>query len=209
MRVTRRTVLTAVVAACVLTVASGCSDSNLAPADSADTPAPATTATTATTASTAPAVTATAPAGADDLVSADGDVAGTGTVTSPAVSSSTVVDGSTFVADVQAFAQTLTQFGLTLQAAGEGPDALKQRVSLLRQQLDDMDAAARTMAGYRVGNAELERRRTGIVSSAGDVSLLARRLLDQAQKGDTKGLAATAYNYRAALRRLRDAATGA
>lgn len=204
MRVTRRTVLTAVAAACALAVASGCSDSSLAPPDSAGsaTTAPATTGTTVT-ATVPPTGTAT-----DAGVSADGDVARVEPAATTTAGASTVVDGASFVADVQAFAQTLTQFGLTLQAAGEGPDALRTRIALLRRQLDDLDTAARAMTAYRVGEPELERRRAGIVASAGDVTLLARRLLDQAQNGDASGLAATAYNYRAALKRLRDAATG-
>jgi hypothetical protein len=118
------------------------------------------------------------------------------------------VDTATFVADVQTFAQVLTQFGLTLQAAAEGPDALRARSALMRQQLDDFDAATARMASYTVDVPALEQRRAAIVAASPDISRLGRELLDAAVAGDTAAVTRIAGEFTTALERLRTAATG-
>lgn len=116
------------------------------------------------------------------------------------------VGTATFVADIQTFAQTLTQFGLTLQAAADGPDALKQRSSLLRSQLDSFDEVTAKMGGYTVDVPALETKRAAIVAASPDISRLGRELLDAAEAGDAGRVASIASEFTTALQRLQTAA---
>lgn len=117
-----------------------------------------------------------------------------------------VVSTSVFVADIQTFAQTLTQFGLTLQAAADGPEALKDRASLLRSQLDDFDSVTSKMSGYTVDVPALETKRAAIVEASPDISRLGRDLLDAAEAGDASRVASIASEFTTALQRLQTAA---
>lgn len=117
-----------------------------------------------------------------------------------------VVGTSVFVADIQTFAQALTQFGLTLQAAADGPDALKERSTLLRSQLDDFDRVTTKMAGYTVDVPALETKRAAIVEASPDISRLGRDLLDAAEAGDASRVASIASEFTTALQRLQTAA---
>lgn len=150
--------------------------------------------TTATTATTADVTSTTAGA----------DTSGTDTAIAPG----STVDLATFVGDVQKFAQTLTQFGLTLQAAADGPDALKKRSALLRSQLDEFDAATTRMGSYTVDSPEFEKRRAAIVAASPDISRLGRELLTAAENQDAAGVQRVAKEMTTALERLRSAASG-
>jgi len=116
------------------------------------------------------------------------------------------VGTATFVADIQTFAQTLTQFGLTLQAAADGPDALKKNSTLLRSQLDDFDSITAKMGGYTVDVPALETKRAAIVAASPDISRLGRELLDAAEAGDASRVASIAQEFTTALQRLQTAA---
>jgi len=116
------------------------------------------------------------------------------------------VGTATFVADIQTFAQTLTQFGLTLQAAADGPDALKKNSTLLRSQLDDFDSITAKMGGYTVDVPALETKRAAIVAASPDISRLGRELLDAAEAGDASKVASIAQEFTTALQRLQTAA---
>lgn len=209
MRLTRRRSAAAILAAGALALtAAGCGgdkaeSTTAAPATTAPlstapiTTAPVTTAPPLTT--TTPPLTTTTPATTSSTTPA---------TTPQSTAPGRVVDTATFVRDVQAFAQTLTQFGLTLQAAAEGPDALKARSSLLRQQLDEFDAVTTRMSSYTVDVPTLETRRAAIVAAAPDISRLGRQLLDAAEAGDSSRVTQIASEFTAALERLRTAATG-
>ncbi|MFN8124450.1 MAG: hypothetical protein U0237_18730 [Thermoleophilia bacterium] len=129
------------------------------------------------------------------------------TTSAPPVTPGQTVGTATFVADIQTFAQTLTQFGLTLQAAADGPDALKQRSSLLRSQLDDFDTVTAKMSGYTVDVPALETKRAAIVAASPDISRLGRELLDAAEAGDATKVASIASEFTTALQRLQTAAS--
>lgn len=116
------------------------------------------------------------------------------------------VGTATFVADIQTFAQTLTQFGLTLQAAADGPDALKERSTLLRSQLDEFDRITAKMGGYTVDVPALETKRAAIVAASPDISRLGRDLLDAAEAGDASRVTQIAAEFTTALQRLQTAA---
>jgi|GEM_PF-3253687 len=212
MRLTRRRSAAALLAACSIAFAAGCGGDEAdpttaaAPATAPVTPvAPVTTAPAVTTPPvTTPPVT-TPPVTTPPVTTPP---VTTAPVTSSPSSPGRVVDTATFVQDVQAFAQTLTQFGLTLQAAAEGPEALRARSSLLRQQLDQFDAVAARMGGYTVDVPALESRRAAIVAASPDISRLGRELLDAAEAGDASRVQQIATQFTAALERLRDAATG-
>lgn len=150
----------------------------------------------------------------DDETSTTGTTtASTETVTPPAdttgspVAPGSTVDTATFVKDIQAFAQSLTQFGLTLQAAAEGPEALRARSGLLRQQLDEFDAITARMSAYTVDVPALEQKRAAIVAASPDISRLGRELLTAAEANDEAGVQRIATEFIAALERLRTAAT--
>ncbi|MCB0871902.1 MAG: hypothetical protein H6531_03445 [Actinobacteria bacterium] len=111
-----------------------------------------------------------------------------------------------FVADVQSYAQTLTQLGLTMQAAGSGSAALEKRAPLMRQQLDEFDAKTAKMAGYTVSVESLEVKRAAIVEASPDISRLGRELIDAAEAGDGSKAQSVAAEMQTALQRLKDAA---
>lgn len=136
------------------------------------------------------------------------DTTATTAATDTAVTPGQTVDLATFVGDVQKFAQTLTQFGLTLQAAADGPEALKKRATLLRTQLDDFDAATAKMSSYTVSNPDFEKRRAAIVAASPDISRLGRELLTAAEDQDAAGVQRVAKELTTALERLRTAASG-
>lgn len=118
------------------------------------------------------------------------------------------VSPAAFVTDVQAFAQTLTRFGLTLQAAAEGPEALRARSAAMRSQLDDLDTIVARMGSYRVEAPVLEERRAAIVAASPDVSRLGRELLAAAEAGDSQRVQQVAQEFTGALKRLQTAAGG-
>ena len=118
------------------------------------------------------------------------------------------VDVATFVSDLQDFAQTLTQFGLTLQAAAEGPAALRARSATMRSQLDRFDQITAKMGSYRVDMPSLDARRAAIVAASPDVSRLGRELLDAAEANDAARIQSVAQRFIKAIERLRDAAQG-
>lgn len=118
------------------------------------------------------------------------------------------VSPAAFVTDVQAFAQTLTRFGLTLQAAAEGPEALRARSAAMRSQLDDLDTIVARMGSYRVEASVLEERRAAIVAASPDVSRLGRELLAAAEAGDSQRVQQVAQEFTGALKRLQTAAGG-
>lgn len=193
------TSLTLAVLVCGAGGVAGCSGSSVS----------ATTATTATpTAATGPAATTATVATTAASTTAAATSASASTPATTARPSGGQVDTSTFVTDVQDFAQALTQFGLTLQSAAEGPAALKARSATMRAQIDAMDAVVARMAGYTVNDPAMEERRASIVAAAPDVSRLGRKLLDAAEAGDSAAVQSTARDFMNALNRMKVASGG-
>lgn len=195
----------AVVAGCGTTTAES-------PATTTQATTAATVATTASTptvatSSTAPtfATTPTVPTSATSMTVPTVD---TGTDTGSDTVAGRVVPPGTFVNDVQDFAQTLTQFGLTLQSAAEGPAALRARSATMRGQLDRFDEIVVRMGSYRVEMPALETRRAAIVEASPDVSRLGRELLDAAEKNDSAEVQRVATDFIKAIERLQKAAEG-
>lgn len=151
----------------------------------------------------------TTPTVGTDTTSTFGTTPTVGTDTgSDTVGPGGTVDVATFVSDLQDFAQTLTQFGLTLQAAAEGPAALRARSATMRSQLDRFDQITAKMAGYHVDMPSLDKRRAAIVAASPDVSRLGRELLDAAEANDAPRIQRVAQEFIKAIERLRDAAQG-
>ncbi len=205
---TRAAALALVVGGAGITAGCGGSDSASSTTTAATTAAPTvatstarvetlsvSTVTNTPTLSTAPTTPTTPTTGTTDTTEASTTPGGT-------------VSPATFVTDVQAFAQTLTRFGLTLQAAAEGPEALRARGATMRSQLDDLDRIVARMASYHVEAPVLEQRRAAIVAASPDVSRLGRELLAAAEAGDSQRVQQVAQEFTGALKRLQTAAGG-
>jgi hypothetical protein len=153
---------------------------------------------------TTTSTTATAPV----LTTATTQTETTDTTATTSASPTGEVDATVFAGDVQKLGGNLTQFGLTLQAAAQGPAALAERSTLLRTQLDEFDTIIGRMDGYTVSTPELESRRAAIVASGPDVTSSGRELLDAADAGDASKLNAILPKFTSALTKLQTAATG-
>ncbi len=157
-----------------------------------------------TTSTTTTSTTATAPV----LTTATTSTETADTTATTSASPTGEVDATVFAGDVQKLGGNLTQFGLTLQAAAQGPAALAERSTLLRTQLDEFDTIIGRMDGYTVSTPELESRRAAIVASGPDVTSSGRELLDAADAGDAPKLNAILPKFTSALTKLQTAATG-
>jgi hypothetical protein len=153
-----------------------------------------------TSATTAPAVSVSIPT--ETVLTAP-----TPPTTSTDIAATGEVDAIVFAGDVQKLGGNLTQFGLTLQAAAQGPAALAERSTLLRSQLDDFDAIIGRMAGYTVSTPEFESKRLALVAAGPDVTSSGRELLDAAVAGDVAKLGEILPRFQTALTTLQNAVT--
>lgn len=190
-RFRRPRAVAAVLVACGVALAAGCGgDESVNPTETGIVTETGSTVSTATTGA-ATGTTTVAPGTTTQGTDTEGTTTG-----------SVPVDTATYVRDVQSLAQALTQFGLTLQAASEGPQALRDRSALLRRQLQELDAVAARMSAYTVDAPALEEKRAAIVAATADVTRLGRQVVVAAEAGDHTRVVQLTRQYDAALKAL-------
>lgn len=149
--------------------------------DETDTTATTATAPTAPTTPTAPDTTGTTTAGSGD--------------------------SAAYVADVQAAATALQEFGTLLQSS-TGLEDLQSKIPEARTSLDTFDTAIGRLDGYTLSSAELERQRSGLAETGPDVSDVLRRFLDAVEEGDIGAVQDLVPEVTRTIGEFQSAATG-
>ena len=107
----------------------------------------------------------------------------------------------TLARDMLAFASAISaieddlQAGLEEASAAQDPSPLRARVPGLRAQVAALQEVASRMAGYRVANADFERRRAGMAREAPAYAAVVTRLLDAVEADDAGGFVAAIEQY--------------
>lgn len=111
-----------------------------------------------------------------------------------------------YVADAQAAAGALTEFGQLLQSVS-GVDDLKAKAPAAQEALDEFDAAIAKLGGYTLSDATLEQQRAGLVEEGPKVSDVLRRFVDAATSGDNQAVQSLLPEVMSALQNFSAAAT--
>lgn len=128
------------------------------------------------------------------------------TATAPATTSATTGTDA-YVADVQAAAGALSEFG-TVLSSSTGIDDLKSKVPGARESLDTFDAAIAKLEGYSLGIPRLDEQREGLAATGPKVSDVLRRFLDAAAGGDLAAVQALVPEVTSTIGEFQAAATG-
>ncbi len=112
-----------------------------------------------------------------------------------------------YVADVQAAAGALSEFG-TVLSTSTGIEDLKSKVPGARASLDTFDAAISKLEGYSLGIPRLDEQREGLAETGPKVSDVLRRFLDAAAAGDLAAVQALVPEVTSTIGEFQSAATG-
>jgi hypothetical protein len=112
-----------------------------------------------------------------------------------------------YVADVQAAAGALSEFGNVLSTS-TGIEDLKSKVPGARESLDTFDASIAKLDGYSLGIPRLDEQREGLAATGPKVSDVLRRFLDAAASGDLAAVQALVPEVTSTIGEFQAAATG-
>ncbi|MGD9572764.1 MAG: hypothetical protein AB7V62_12810 [Thermoleophilia bacterium] len=116
-------------------------------------------------------------------------------------------DAAAYLADVQAAAGALQEFGTLLQST-TGLDDLRAKIPEAQASLDTFDEAIGNLDGYTLPVAQLEEQRAGLARTGPAVSDVLRRFLDAASQGDLAAVQALVPEVTSTIGEFQAAATG-
>jgi soluble cytochrome b562 len=146
---------------------------------------------------------------------ADDDDAATTTGTTPTAPTAPATttpgagggESAAYLADVQAAAGALQEFGTLLQST-TGLEDLRSKIPAAQASLDTFDSAIAELDGYTLDEAQLEQQRAGLARTGPAVSDVLRRFLDAAQEGDLQAVQALVPEVTSTIGEFQAAATG-